>query len=133
MKNKASEISKKKETQIDLSGDLVRGFCDEIFFRDCDTVLHERIHTGHRSYQCDDCGRAFQRKGTLKRHRNSLNSGIKHLCHLCKYESKEKGPLRRHHRNTLLEMQDGHSAVFDDNNENGCKLCRKIFPDKYKR
>jgi hypothetical protein len=31
------------------SGDFVWGFCDNRFFRDCDKVLHERMHTGHIS------------------------------------------------------------------------------------
>jgi uncharacterized Zn-finger protein len=54
------------------SGDFVCGLCDKRFFIDCDKVLHERMHTGEKSYQCDDCRRAFHRKETLKRHKNSL-------------------------------------------------------------
>ena len=60
---------------------------------------------------------------------------MKISCHLLNNEAKEKGHLRRHlktvHKNTLLEMQDGHSAEFDENNEIECKLFREIFPDKY--
>ena len=55
------------------SGDFVCVFCDNRFLRDCDKVLHERMHAGEKSYQCDDCGRAFHRKETLKRHKNSLH------------------------------------------------------------
>jgi uncharacterized Zn-finger protein len=78
------------------SGDFVCNFCTKRFFRKCDQILHERMHTGEKPYKCDGCEKAYHRKEILKRHIDSIHSGIKFPCSLCKYDAREKGHLKRH-------------------------------------
>ncbi|KNE60142.1 hypothetical protein AMAG_18475 [Allomyces macrogynus ATCC 38327] len=42
--------------------------CQARFSRNHDLRRHERIHTGEKTWKCDECGRAFGRRDALSRH-----------------------------------------------------------------
>lgn len=37
---------------------------------------HKRRHSGERPFKCKDCGRAFIRTGTLKKHQSKYNVSL---------------------------------------------------------
>ncbi|NXO46874.1 ZN391 protein, partial [Locustella ochotensis] len=42
--------------------------CGKGFRQSCHLILHRRIHTGERPYECGVCGESFSYKGNLTQH-----------------------------------------------------------------
>ncbi len=59
-------------------------FCGKEFVSPAPLETHIRVHTGYRPFKCTKCGRAFNQKGSLKRHMIAKHSVRK--VHLLPYD-----------------------------------------------
>ncbi|XP_060678354.1 zinc finger protein 513-like [Hemiscyllium ocellatum] len=85
-------------------------------------VKHIALHTGNKSFQCDQCGFACARKENLKRHKlTHLKKGVdgKGLllkCNWCEYSTAHSNALRRHAM-TLHNADENYVPEYH------CDLC----------
>lgn len=109
--------------------------------------VHNRIHTGEKSYSCDysDCNYVCSSASMLKSHKHTHSEDRPYKCTECKMSFKSLGNLKKHiktheektlkcnelgcnftcHRTDSLKM---HLIVHTKEKPFECKYCGKTFP-----
>ncbi|XP_062977952.1 zinc finger protein 721-like [Elgaria multicarinata webbii] len=95
--------------------------CSESFFRSSELIIHQRIHTTKRMYDCPECGKKFGKKFNLHRHQR-MHAGKKpHNCLECGKAFRSSSNLQVHQR-----IHTGEKPYK-------CSYCGKGFRDSSHR
>ena len=54
--------------------------CGKSFMRIASLRIHERVHSGKKRYECKQCSKCFSQQGALRRHKEVHNREISHKC-----------------------------------------------------
>jgi hypothetical protein len=108
--------------------------------QDCDQV------TSEIRYKCDACNVLFLTKPGLKKHKETLHSGVRFMCSECKRTFKYRMPLLNHIRKNHKDKDVKPEIVHCHNNEDDleeiennpenklqCHLCTKKFRKECER
>ena len=100
--------------------------CSKCFTRKASLRIHERVHSGEKRYEGKQCSKWFNQQGALRRHKEVHNREISDKC------DSSKGPFKRFLSNctsTLSHRQTDGSRMEDhqsDINERySCWICQE--------
>ncbi|XP_064345983.1 zinc finger protein 547-like isoform X2 [Camelus dromedarius] len=89
--------------------------CEEFFKYNASFIKHQRLHNGERPYECSECGKAFRYVSTLLRHWRAHTVGRPYKCNEC-------GKFFRYN-STLTK----HQRVHTGERPYECSLCGEFF------
>ena len=85
--------------------------CGKQFDRKQILVIHERVHSGDRPYECDICGKSFPIAGNLARHK-IIHTGEKpYVCYICGKGCTQKSNMEAHVRLVHKVETDGDEFI----------------------
>ncbi|XP_064463842.1 zinc finger protein 70-like [Ornithodoros turicata] len=74
-------------------------FCNYSSDHAADVKIHEKLHTGKKSYVCQVCFMGFTKKSNLSRHSQAVHEDQRsHVCLICGSGFKREQHLQRHKR-----------------------------------
>lgn len=120
-------------------------YCDKKFSKDVNVQAHVRsVHRGERPFVCEECGKSFGTKGTLKEHQITHSDERPYQCSYCPKKFKNMPRLKTHediHNDTMyvcihcgLQLNTKrtlkmHMVVHSDTKKYKCHYCG----NEYKR
>ncbi|XP_029621687.1 gastrula zinc finger protein XlCGF49.1-like [Salmo trutta] len=94
-------------------------FCNKGFSCPQKVEVHQRVHTGVKSFSCTQCHMHFAQTGDLKRHQR-VHTGVKPFsCTQCHMRFAQTGDLKRHQR------------VHTGEKPYSCPQCEKRFSHQH--
>jgi KRAB domain-containing zinc finger protein len=73
-------------------------FCGKGCFSNAELQVHERTHTGEKTYICEQCGKSFYTKSSLQSHAVVHIETANFECDTCKKKFKTNSALREHQK-----------------------------------
>ncbi|KAM4703027.1 uncharacterized protein WCC33_011597 [Rhinophrynus dorsalis] len=70
--------------------------CDKVFTHQSNLLVHQRIHSGERSYRCQECNRQFSQRTSLMIHLRTHTGEMPYACQCCGKRFRQQSNLLYH-------------------------------------
>lgn len=70
--------------------------CDKIFTHQSNLLVHQRIHSGERTYHCHECNRQFSQRTSLMIHLRTHTGEMPYACQCCGKRFRQQSNLLYH-------------------------------------
>ncbi|XP_075047246.1 uncharacterized protein LOC142107616 [Mixophyes fleayi] len=112
------EANSKNETaspQEGAKGEFLCSACDKIFTHQSNLLVHQRIHSGERTYHCHECNRRFSQRTSLMIHLRTHTGEMPYACQCCGKRFRQQSNLLYHlksHVGQGITMDASQSAEY---------------------